>query len=58
LIFCRRLLHDVPGPVFLIVDGHPAHRAKDTTKFVAPTEGRLRLFFLPATRSSSTLMSG
>lgn len=45
--FCKRLLHDAPGPVFLIVDGHPAHRAKATTEFVASTEGRLKLFFLP-----------
>jgi transposase len=45
--FCRRLLHDTPGPVYLIVDGHPAHRAKATTAFIASTEGRLRLFFLP-----------
>lgn len=45
--FCKRLLHDAPGPVFLIVDGHPAHRAKATTEFVASTQGRLRLFFLP-----------
>ena len=22
--FCKRLLHDAPGPVYLIVDGHPA----------------------------------
>jgi hypothetical protein len=21
--FCRRLLHDSPGPVFLVLDGHP-----------------------------------
>jgi transposase len=45
--FCKRLMHDAPGPVFLIVDGHPAHRAKATTEFVASTEGRLKLFFLP-----------
>jgi transposase len=45
--FCKRLLHDAPGPVYLIVDGHPAHRAKATTAFVASTEGRLKLFFLP-----------
>jgi transposase len=43
--FCQRLLHDAPGPVYLIVDGHPAHRAEATTEFVASTEGRLRLFF-------------
>lgn len=45
--FCRRLLADAPGPVFLIVDGHPAHRAKATTTFAASTNGRLRLIFLP-----------
>ena len=46
--FCRRLLRDQPGPVYLIVDGHPAHRARATTEFVASTDGRLKLFFLPA----------
>jgi len=45
--FCKRLLHDTDGPVYLVVDGHPAHRAKATTKFVASTDGRLTLFFLP-----------
>jgi transposase len=45
--FCKRLLADTDGPVYLIVDGHPAHRAKATTKFVTSTEGRLELFFLP-----------
>jgi transposase len=45
--FCKRLLHDAPGPVYLIVDGHPAHRATKTKQFVAGTGGRLRLFFLP-----------
>ena len=45
--FCRRLLRDADGPVYLVVDGHPAHRARATTEFVASTEGRLRLFLLP-----------
>jgi len=45
--FCKRLLHDSPGPVYMIVDGHPAHRATATQDFAAATEGRLRLFFLP-----------
>jgi transposase len=46
--FCRRLLRDQPGPVYPVVDGHPAHRARATAEFVASTEGRLKLFFLPA----------
>jgi transposase len=45
--FCTRLLHDADGPVYLIVDGHPAHRATATKEFVISTEGRLKLFFLP-----------
>ena len=44
--FCKRLLHDAPGPVYLIVDGHPAHRATATKDFAVSTEGRLKLFFL------------
>ena len=45
--FCRRLLHDTPGPVFGIVDRHPVHRSGAVKEFVAATHGRLRLCFLP-----------
>lgn len=45
--FCKRLLHDTDGPVYLIVDGHPTHRARAVTEFVASTGGRLKLFLLP-----------
>jgi transposase len=45
--FAKKLLHDADGPVFLIVDGHPAHRAKKVKTFVESTRGQLRLFFLP-----------
>ena len=45
--FCKRLLHDARGPVYLIVDGHPAHRATAVKQYVASTEGRLKLFRLP-----------
>jgi transposase len=47
IAFCRRLLHDDSGPVFLIVDGHPVHRSRAVKAFVESTGGRLRLFFLP-----------
>ena len=47
IAFCKRLLHDAPGPVFLVVDGHPAHRARAVTAWVASTAGRLELFRLP-----------
>src|SRR5262249_15259364 len=45
--FCQRLLRDAEGPVYLIVDGHSSHTSKVTKKFVASTEGRLKLFYLP-----------
>lgn len=47
LEFLKRLIHNADRPVFLIVDGHSAHKAKLIERFVESTEGRLRLFFLP-----------
>src|SRR3982751_1917267 len=52
IAFLTRLTHDAQrtgaGPVFCIVDNHPAHRAKAVDRFVAPTDGGLRLHRLPA----------
>jgi len=45
--FCRRLLCDSPGPVFLVLDGHPVPRSNAIKAFAASTGGRLRLCFLP-----------
>jgi transposase len=45
--FCRRLLPDTSGPVFLVLDGHPVHRSKAVKQFAESTGGRLRLCFLP-----------
>jgi transposase len=45
--FLKRLIHNAKNPVFLIVDGHPVHRSGAVKKFVASTEGKLRIFFLP-----------
>jgi hypothetical protein len=55
--FCRGLLHDTPGPVFLVLDGHPVHRSNAVKQFAASTEGRLGLSFR-ASRRSWTLASG
>jgi transposase len=46
--FCKGLLADTDRPVYLVVDGHPAHRAKTVKEFLASTGGRLKLFCLPA----------
>ncbi|TQM11044.1 IS630 family transposase [Pseudonocardia kunmingensis] len=45
--YCRDLLNDDGGTVFLIIDGHPVHRSRAVKDFAASTEGRPRLFFLP-----------
>jgi len=45
--FLRRLLHDIDGPIFLILDGHSTHKAKRVQQFVDEQNGRLKLFFLP-----------
>jgi transposase len=45
--FIKRLLHGVPCMVFLIVDGHPAHKAKGVTRFIETVKDRFRLYFLP-----------
>jgi transposase len=45
--FLRRLLVNATTPIFVIVDGHPTHRAKSVAGFVAAQAGKLALFFLP-----------
>jgi len=45
--FIKHLIHGVDRTVFLIVDGHPAHKAKMVSRFVDSVKDRFRLFFLP-----------
>ena len=45
--FLKRLVHNAERPIFLIVDGHPSHKAKKVERYVDSTEGWLELFFLP-----------
>jgi len=45
--FLRRLLVNAAAQIFLVVDGHPTHRAKSVARFVAEQDGRLALFHLP-----------
>ena len=47
ILFLKRLILDVKGPVYLVVDGHPAHKSKRAREFVESTEGMLKLFYLP-----------
>ena len=45
--FMKRMLKQVKGKIFLIVDGHPVHRSAAAKKFVAENAKRLRLIRLP-----------
>ena len=45
--FLKRLLIGAEKPVFLIVDGHPIHKAKLVKAFVEAQDGKLKLFYLP-----------
>lgn len=47
LNFLKRLLRQVRKPIFLIVDGHPVHRAAAVQRWLAQQRGRIRLYFLP-----------
>ncbi len=43
----KPLLHHAQRMVFLIVDGHPAHKAKMVKRFYESVKDRFRLFYLP-----------
>ncbi len=45
--FLRNFLKGRRTKVFLVVDGHPAHKANVVKAFVATLKGRLELHFLP-----------
>jgi len=46
-VFLRNFMRGRSGPVFLVVDGHPAHKAKVVKTYVQSLAGRLELHFLP-----------
>ena len=43
----QRQLIRAKRPIFLIVDGHPTHKAKLVKSFIESTDGQRKLFFLP-----------
>jgi len=45
--FLKRLMHGWERPIFLIVDGHPSHKARLVKAFLNRMRGKLRLFYLP-----------
>jgi len=47
IAFCERLIKQTRRKVFLIVDGHPVHRAAMTTQWLQENAARIERFFLP-----------
>ncbi len=47
LHFLKAFLRGRRTPVLLVVDGHPAHRAKIVAQYVHSLKGRLEIHFLP-----------
>ena len=45
--FLQRLLKQIAGKIYLIVDGHPVHRSGNVTRFAATHSARLRLIRMP-----------
>ena len=45
--FLKRLITGMERKIFLIVDGHPAHKAKLVSRFVEDNADAIELFFLP-----------
>jgi len=45
--FIKRLIQGSKRMVFLIVDGHPAHKAVVVREFIDSMSNKIRLFFLP-----------
>jgi transposase len=45
--FMKRMLKQIKGKIYLIVDGHPVHRSAAASTFVAENAQRLRLIRLP-----------
>ena len=50
LTFLARLLASRPGKVYVVLDGHPVHRAGKVRQWAAARAGRIRLVLLPPYR--------
>jgi transposase len=45
--FLQNFMDSQTGRIFLVVDGHPAHKANAVKSYIKSLEGRLELHFLP-----------
>ena len=47
VIFLKDFMKGRHGPVYLVVDGHPSHKANKVKEYIQSLRGRLELNFLP-----------
>ena len=47
MVFLQNFVESQAGKIFLVVDGHPAHKANAVKDYIKSLEGRLELYFLP-----------
>lgn len=47
VVFLQRLLKQIAGKIYLIVDVHPMHKSWNATRFAATHSSRLRLIRMP-----------
>ena len=57
LDFIKPLTQSIDGPVFLVVDGHPIHKAKMIKNYIDAQQNKVRLFFCHLIHQSSILTS-
>lgn len=47
MAFLQNFVESQRGKIFLVVDGHPAHKANVVKNYIKSLKGRLELYFLP-----------
>jgi len=47
VVFLQNFMSSQRGKIFLVVDGHPAHKANAVKSYIQSLKGRLELHFLP-----------
>jgi transposase len=47
VVFLQNFVSSQSGKIFLVVDGHPAHKANAVKSYIQSLKGRLELHFLP-----------
>ena len=47
LNYLKRLMRQVSGGIYLIIDGHPVHRSRKVRQWAEEQGNRIKIYFLP-----------